>query len=69
MSGMQATPPHTVGRCQLLLEHWRSQLQLSARDRDCSGVNYSFWIVSCIDSSNGACASPCLVAWESASPA
>ena len=37
MSGMQATPPHTVGRCQLLLEHWRSQLQLSAREQGLLG--------------------------------
>ena len=37
MSGMQPTPPHTVERCQLLLEHWRSQLQLSARERGLLG--------------------------------
>ena len=27
MSGMQPTPPHTVERCQVLLERWRHQLQ------------------------------------------
>ena len=37
MSGMQPTPPHTVERCQLLLEHWRSQLQLSPRDQGLLG--------------------------------
>ena len=37
MNGMQPTPPHTVERCQLLLEHWRSQLQLSPRDQGLLG--------------------------------
>jgi small GTP-binding protein len=37
MNGMQPTPPHTVERCQLLLERWRSQLQLSARERGLLG--------------------------------
>ena len=37
MSGMHPTPPHTVERCQLLLERWRSQLQLSARERGLLG--------------------------------
>ena len=37
MSWMQPTPPHTVKRCQLLLEHWRSQLQLSPRDQGLLG--------------------------------
>ena len=37
MSGMQPTPPHTVERCQLLLEHWRTQLQLSPRDQGLLG--------------------------------
>ena len=37
MSGMHPTPPHTVERCQLLLEHWRSQLQLSPRDQGLLG--------------------------------
>ena len=37
MSGMQPTPPHTVERCKLLLEHWRSQLQLSPRDQGLLG--------------------------------
>ncbi len=37
MSGMQPTPPHTSERCQLLLEHWRSQLQLSPRDQGLLG--------------------------------
>ena len=37
MSAMQPTPPHTVDRCQLLLECWRNQLQLSARERGLLG--------------------------------
>ncbi|WP_038556861.1 GTP-binding protein [Synechococcus sp. KORDI-52] len=37
MSGMQPTPPHTVERCQLLLERWQSQLQLSPRERGLLG--------------------------------
>lgn len=69
MNGMQPTPPHTVERCQLLLEHWRSQLQLSPRDQGLLGVNCSCWIVSCNGCSNGACALLCLVGWGSANPA
>ena len=37
MNVMQPTPPHTVERCQLLLEQWRSQLQLSPRDQGLLG--------------------------------
>ncbi|WP_392344997.1 GTP-binding protein [Parasynechococcus sp.] len=37
MNGMHPTPSHTVERCQLLLEHWRSQLQLSPRDQGLLG--------------------------------
>ena len=37
MNGMQPTPPHTVERCQLLLERWRSQLQLSATGAGTAG--------------------------------
>ena len=37
MSGMQPTPPPTVERCQVLLERWRNQLQLSAKERGLLG--------------------------------
>ena len=37
MSGMQPTLPHTVERCQLLLERWHSQLQPSPRERGLLG--------------------------------
>ena len=37
MRGMQPTPPHTVERCQVLLERWRNQLQLSAKERGLLG--------------------------------
>ena len=37
MNGMQPTPPHTIERCQLLLEQWHSQLQLSPRDQGLLG--------------------------------
>ena len=37
MSEMQPNPPHTIERCQLLLERWRNQLQLSRREHGLLG--------------------------------